>query len=55
MEHWLRSGKSGPQIAKELGISYPSLKEWRRRYGGDAVPRRGELEAEIFDCATLCR
>jgi len=28
----LRSGKNGTQIAQELGISYPSLKEWKRRY-----------------------
>jgi transposase len=46
VEHWLRSGKSGTQIAKELGISYPSLKEWKRRYGGDAAPQRADLESE---------
>lgn len=46
VEHWLRSGKSGTQIARELGISYPSLKEWKRRYGGDAAPQRADLEAE---------
>ena len=46
VEHWLRSGKNGTQIAKELGISYPSIKEWKRRYGGDAAPLRTDLEAE---------
>ena len=46
VEHWLRSGKNGTQIAKELGISYPSLKEWKRRYGGDSAPQRADLEAE---------
>jgi transposase len=46
VEHWLRSGKSGTQIARELGISSPSLKEWKRRYGGDAAPQRVDLEAE---------
>ena len=46
VEHWLRSGKSGTQIAKEMGISYPSLKEWKRRYGGEAAPQRSDLEAE---------
>lgn len=45
-EHWLRRGKNGAQIAQELGISYPSLKEWKRRYGGDAAPQRSDLEAE---------
>ena len=46
VEHWLRSGKNGTQIAKELGISYPSLKEWKRRYSGDAVPQGADLQAE---------
>jgi transposase len=46
VEHWLRSGKNGTPIAQELGISYPSLKEWKRRYGGDAAPQRADLEAE---------
>ena len=44
VEHWLRSGRSGTQIAKELGISYPSLKEWKRRYDGEAAPQRADLE-----------
>jgi transposase len=47
VENWLTSGKSGRQIAAELGISYPSLKEWRRRYDGDALPRRDDPVAEI--------
>ena len=46
VEHWLRSGKNGTQIAQELGISYPSLKEWKRRYGGETTPQRADLEAE---------
>jgi len=46
VEHWLRGGKNGAQIARELGISYPSLKEWKRRYGGNATPQRADLEAE---------
>ena len=46
VEHWLRSGKNGTQIGQELGISYPSLKEWKRRYGGEAAPQRADLEAE---------
>ena len=46
VENWMRSGKSGTQIADELGISYPSLKEWKRRYWGDATPVRADLEAE---------
>lgn len=46
VEHWLRSGRSGTQIAQELGMSYPSLKEWKRRYGGEAAPQRADLETE---------
>ena len=46
VEHWLRSGKNGTQIAEELGISYPSLTEWKRRSGGDATPQRADQEVE---------
>jgi transposase len=46
VENWIRSGKSGTQIARELGLSYPSLKEWKRRYWGDATPQCADLEAE---------
>ena len=46
VENWIRTGKPGTQIATELGISYPSLKEWKRRYHGDAVPQRDDLAAE---------
>lgn len=46
VEHWIHSGESGTQIARELGLSYPSLKEWKRRYHGDATPARADLEAE---------
>ncbi len=30
--HWIKTGQSGTRSAAELGISYPSLKEWKRRY-----------------------
>jgi transposase len=46
VEHWLKSDKPGTQIAAELGISYPSLKEWKRRYVGKATPVRADLETE---------
>ena len=46
VEHWIKSGQPGTQIAAELGLSYPSLKEWKRRYCGDATPVRSDLEAE---------
>ena len=46
VEHWLQSGKPGTQIARELGVSYPTLKQWKRCYWGEAVPVRADLESE---------
>lgn len=46
VENWLRSSKPGTQVAHELGVSYPALKEWKRRYYGDTNPVRADLEAE---------
>src|ERR1035441_2500609 len=46
VENWLKSRKPGTQIAAELGISYPSLKEWKRSYNGSAMPEHGDLAAE---------
>lgn len=45
VEHWLRSGQSGTRIARDLGVSYPSLKDWKRRYHGEATPRPRRLGA----------
>ena len=44
--NWIKTGRSGTQIAAELGVSYPSLKDWKRRYWGDATPQRADLESE---------
>ncbi len=46
VEHWLRGGKSGRVMARELGISAPTLKEWKRRYAGETLPSRASLEEE---------
>lgn len=46
VENWLRSGRPGTQVARELGISYPALKDWKRRYYGDTTPSRPDLVAE---------
>lgn len=46
VENWIKSGKPGTVIAAELGVSYPSLKDWKARYCGDAIPQRDTLEAE---------
>ena len=32
VEHWLLSGKSGRQIASELGINEQSLKQWKQKF-----------------------
>ena len=46
VENWIKTGQPGTQIAAELGVSYPSLKDWKRRYWGDATPERADLETE---------
>src|SRR3974390_48459 len=46
VEHWIKTGKPGTRIAAELGISYPTLKDWKRRYTGQALPVRMDLAAE---------
>ena len=46
VENWIKTGQAGTQIAAELGVSYPSLKDWKRRYWGDATPQRADLESE---------
>ncbi len=46
VEHWLRSSRPGTQVARELGISYPALKDWKRRYYGDVTPSHPDLAAE---------
>lgn len=47
VENWIKTGKPGTQIARELGISYPSLKDWKRHYHGNAMPQRDDPAAEI--------
>ena len=46
VEHRLQNDQPGPQIAAELGIRYPGLKDWKRRHRGDAVPMRAHRVAE---------
>ncbi len=47
VELWIKTGKPGTQIACELGVSYPCLKDWKRRYYGDATPERDDPAEEI--------
>ena len=46
VEYWSKTGPPGTQIAAELGVNHPTLKEWKRRYHGDAMPEHGHLELE---------
>jgi transposase len=46
VEHWMQSGLPGTRIARQLGVSYPCLKEWKRRYQGDAAPAHAVLASE---------
>lgn len=44
--NWSRVSKPGTHIAEELGASYPNLKDWKRRYDGDATSQREDLDAK---------
>ena len=50
VEHWLVSGKSGRQIAGELGINEQSLKVWKQKFkqlpAGQVAPTLDALQAE---------
>ena len=47
VEPWRQSGKPGTPIARELRVSRPTLKQWKRCYWGDATPVRPDLESEV--------
>lgn len=50
VEHWMVSGKSGRQIASELGINEQSLKIWKQKFkqlpAGQVAPTLDALQAE---------
>jgi transposase len=50
VEHWLVSGKSGRQIAGELGINEQSLKVWKQQFkqgpASAVAPTLDVLQAE---------
>lgn len=50
VEHWMVSGKSGRQIASELGINEQSLKIWKQKFKqlpvGQVAPTLDALQAE---------
>jgi len=56
VRHWIESGKSGEEVARELGISKWSLKRWKTAYlkrldgkaqKDSAEMKPSEMEAEI--------
>jgi transposase len=50
VEHWMVSGKSGRQIATELGSNEQSLKIWKQKFkqlpAGQVAPTLDALQAE---------
>jgi transposase len=46
VEHWLLSGKSGRQVAAELGVNYQTLATWKGAFTTAATPAEigGTLE-----------
>ena len=50
VEHWMVSGKSGRQIASELGINEQSLKVWKQPFkqgpASQVAPTLDALQAE---------
>ena len=48
VENWTGSAPASPapRSPATWACLPPSLKDWERRYGGDATPQRADLEAE---------
>jgi transposase-like protein len=50
VEHWMLSGKSGRQIAQELGINLQSLQNWKKQFkelpAGEVANTLEALQAE---------
>ena len=38
VDHWLTSGKSADDVAKEFGVKAWNLRDWKRQYGLGAKP-----------------
>ena len=38
VDHWLTSGKSAEEVAKEFGVNVWNLRDWKRQYGLGAKP-----------------
>lgn len=45
--HWLKSGKSAWQVARELGISQTHLYDWKVRFGPADQATQSDLEEQI--------
>lgn len=38
IDQWMSSGKTAEQIAKEFGINFWNLRDWKRQYGPSVKP-----------------
>jgi len=47
VDHWIHGGKSGRQVAEDLGISEHSLQRWKEKYLSVDGPQLQSLEAEV--------
>lgn len=33
IDHWITSGKTGPEVAQEFGVKVWNLRDWKREFG----------------------
>jgi transposase len=38
IDHWINSGKTWPEVAREFGVNVWNLRDWKRQYGPEAKP-----------------
>lgn len=38
VDHWMTSGKTGAEVAREFGVQVWNLRDWKRDYGTAAKP-----------------
>jgi transposase len=38
VDQWITSGKTAAQIAKEFGVNFWNLRDWKRQYGPSVKP-----------------
>jgi transposase len=43
VDHWMTSGKTGEEVAREFGVKVWNLRDWKREYGMAAKPVDGPM------------